>query len=204
MQERDPFEVIGKVPVGVSYQWVAISVMGDTEIAAYTIQVLRASGWTCVPAKRHPKMPKAGKRIVVGSQVLMQQKEVSVRAEREREIRAAREMFDGHPGSNSSKTSTHCGRQEAISSSIAPVDGPPLDFPGSDGVPREVMVTIPLRLSANLMEAAAVCHLSLEEYGRRMVILLQRGNLSGVLVQTLDREAFEVRDLSIVGRSHEH
>lgn len=70
--ESDPFEVIGKIPDNVTYQWVAHSILGNTEAAASHFQAMVEGGWRPVLPKRHPRMTHKGRRIVVGGQVLMQ------------------------------------------------------------------------------------------------------------------------------------
>jgi hypothetical protein len=198
--DQDPFTIIGNIPKGMSYQWVALSVLGnketvarcpgdDRDVAEFHLQVMRNGGWTSVPAKRHPKMPKKGRNIVVRGQLLMQRKEALTNAAREREIRDAQRMYQEHPGSAHHKNSN----TDFITPIVSALD----NWPGKDGIPIDVDVTIPVRLYSNLLEAAAICHLSPQEYARRMITLIYRGDLSGVLIATHDYKAFEAKDLSI-------
>lgn len=94
---KDPFEVIGKKPKGIAYQWVQYAIMGDEDAAEPHLKIAKAGGWTYVPPKRHPQMPSEKKQIRVGGNVLMQRRDVLSKAARAREIRAAQAMRSESP-----------------------------------------------------------------------------------------------------------
>lgn len=95
---QDPFSVVGPVPVGMSYQWVAIEIFGE---ATHNLQRAKADGWKAVPARRHPRMPHRDGKIIYGGQLLMQRALKKTAAAREKETSAAIRQFTEHPASNS-------------------------------------------------------------------------------------------------------
>ena len=187
--ERDPFHVIGKIPKGRAYQWVAESVDGNKDIVRESLDWMRAAGWKPVPASRHPKMKSRGKRIAFGGQILMENSAVDAAAARSKQVASAKAMHDDNPASMSTRPYPHSGK---FNCTFATVYGP---FPASFEFPETVEITLPLKLSPNLINAAAICALPVVEYARRMIALILRGDLTGVLVPTLERDAFEVRDI---------
>lgn len=192
---RDPFDVIGKIPKGRVYQWATESVLGDKEVAESTLLVLKEAGWKPVPSSRHPRMKRVGRRIVVLGQVLVENSAKRATAARQGEINASRWMVASDPagkfvGRPFRSADTAWTAQE-------PVWGP---VPATDGLPRIVDTVVQLKLGHKLVEAAAVCALSVEEYARRLVLLVLRGDLDGVLAPTLERDAFEFRDFALKER----
>jgi hypothetical protein len=92
MDSIDPFEVIGEIPKGLAYKWQATRVMGELQLEV--LEYHYANGWTCVPHKRHPKMPRDRVWIVVQDQLLLQKPKHLVEAARQEEIAVARAQFD--------------------------------------------------------------------------------------------------------------
>lgn len=96
-QAGDIFDVPAElIPVGWKYQWVAVSVMGNTEILADQNLMMAQNGWRPVPSNRYPGryMPVGHKgSIVRGSQILMERPKVlSDEAEAE-DIRNAKQLI---------------------------------------------------------------------------------------------------------------
>jgi hypothetical protein len=89
----DPFEVIGEIPDHLSYQWVAVRIMGSYQAAASALRDRVLTGWTPVPWKRHPQMQDdRGIWIVVQDCLLMQKPKEDVQRELERLTKVALDM----------------------------------------------------------------------------------------------------------------
>lgn len=69
---RDPFQVVGKVPAGKVYQWVATSVCGEIWPVVEQWEQMLSENWRPVPAKRHPRMRHRRGVIAVNNCVLME------------------------------------------------------------------------------------------------------------------------------------
>ena len=93
----DIFEIpLELIPKGWEYQWVAISVTGNTEILLDQNLMMRENGWRPVPSERYPgRFMEAGHKgpIIRGGQMLMERpKELSDEARAE-DIAAARQLI---------------------------------------------------------------------------------------------------------------
>jgi hypothetical protein len=180
----DPFEVIGDVPEGWSYQWVVVSILGSRVAAEWSKSLMERDGWTSVPAARHPDMPCKDGKIEIGGCVLMERPAELTQKAKARDENAARKLaFDAtsvlitpEPG---------CGSFEEVTAPVI------------------VQVTLPLRLSIRQVTAASVCGITPEEYGRRLILLVMQGYLSEILVRTAQADAFELREMTItIGDAH--
>ena len=174
----DPFQVIGAIPDGMTYQWSAIAVAGDPALARFSPK----TGWTPVPADRHPEMPSDyGNFIVIGDQMLMERSTAECEASRQEEITRAKVAYD-----------TAKGGSDGLHGSLTG-DGTPWVHRTFD--PAEVAVSITLRLSASRVEAAAICRMTVEKYAHALVQQIIRGFHGPIhLVPTADNKAFELRE----------
>lgn len=194
MSENDPFEVIGDVPDGWSYQWVAKSILGSESLAEADKCWMERNGWRPVPPERHPEMPCKDGQIEVGSCVLMERPAELTKAANEKTERAARDMA--------------CGALDHVTIPATDVSPRFQGRPDGDAeapdaykdaeAPVTVTVTLPLHLPINLVTAAKVCGITPDEYARRVIILMMRGDLNYTLLPTADRKAFELFDRLIV------
>jgi hypothetical protein len=178
MDIADRFEIKGRIPKGRSYQWVAAAIEGEPSTTRH-MDLMLERGWTPVPAKRHPKMCRRGRRIFVDDQILMERPTSASLAARERELADARFMHNNHPASG--------GAWRML------VQGEPV---AQGHQPQTVEITISLRLPGRLVDAAAVCAIESQEYARRMLLLILRGDLTGILMPSDDRDGWEVRHLT--------
>lgn len=84
------------IPEGWSYQWAAISVVGNTEILLDQNLMMAENGWRPVPADRYPGrfMPEGhgSKPIVRGGQMLMERPKVLSEQARNEDIRNAKQL----------------------------------------------------------------------------------------------------------------
>lgn len=171
---RDPFEIVGKIPKGISYQWHAESVMGVENRGV--LRVARAAGWTFVPPQRHPKMHRVKNAIRVGACVLMQRRTVSVRADRQREERAALAMFRESPlAPDRYKDNDKWRAFEACVSAAPSYTGEDIKaaahvLPVVDGR-RYCYVTIPVAIDDKEIETALCLKLEPTEYVRRRLVM---------------------------------
>lgn len=84
------------IPKGWSYQWCAISVVGDKEILMDQNLMMAENGWRAVPASRYPGrfMPEGHTgSIVRGGQMLMERPQKLSDEAREEDIRNARKQM---------------------------------------------------------------------------------------------------------------
>lgn len=171
----DRYKVIGEIPRGKAYQWVAESIMGQPAVADWDL--MRKRGWKPVPARRHPKMPRDRRGcIAFGGQVLMERDVAISEQARREEVVFARKMFAEHPASGQpvSRSAT------VVSAYIPPVDGGQKGFLDRlESVRKEIEeaggaieVTIKLALSESEVEAAATVNLSCKEYAQRKVLMI--------------------------------
>ncbi len=193
--ERDPFDVIGRIPKGRAYQWVALPDDSNPGLARLYRQCLNA-GWRAVPARRHRKMPRMRQRIVHEGMVLMENDAARVASLRESEIAAARAQHD---------SALATPKKEGGHVTILSPDK--LEYTQTtwggyvipEGGFKEAIVetSLPLRLPPAQVEAAAICGLTVEEYARRFLLLALRGDGPEVLIPTYERNAFEFRSLIV-------
>ena len=171
----DPFEVIGTIPEGMTYQWSAVAVAGDSDLGRFSPK----AGWTPVPADRHPEMPSDyGNCIVIGDQMLMERPTAECEAARHREVATAREWDKGR----STKTFT------TGFSGTAP-------DPSRVFEQQDIFVQFHLRLSPRRVEAADICGMSVTEYAQALLAQIVMGYHGPVvLAPTADQKAFELRE----------
>lgn len=180
-----------EIPVGKEYQWIAVSVMGIGASRANAFQH-KASGWRPVPFKRHAKRfvgrSESTRHVVIGGLQLFERKIPKSRPALTEANLAALKMVQDHPAS---QAKAGRGRTYILSDSF--VAGAHYDRVADDADPIRVDVTIPFWLSAHFQDAAAACHLSIEEYARRRVLLHLRGEIAGLLLP--NGEAFDLREI---------
>lgn len=171
---EDPFRIIGEIPPGFVYQWVALSVMGSEAIAAPGLARMKIDGWREVPSSRHPKMRKKGRRIIVGDQVLMERPSEMTDDARKEEIDLATEWAKrdkpsaaGQNYFDSASTRSGFGyptqkQIDEVAAGLETVNGRQYaKFTAEIGIvltPREV-------------EAACVLGLDVNEYARRRFLM---------------------------------
>lgn len=84
------------IPDGWTYQWCAISVVGNTEILLDQNLMMAENGWRPVPAERYPGrfMPEGHKgNIVRGGQMLMERPATLTEEARSEEVRNAKQLI---------------------------------------------------------------------------------------------------------------
>lgn len=188
--DLDQFEVIGRIPKGMAYQWCALKVLGNSEIADFQLDDFKRGGWKPVPAKRHPKMRHRGAHIIFGDQILMERKAALSSKARKLEMDSARAML------------AESKLEEAKPSKFDLPLGGSFEFPDGPFEAQDVEITLTLRLPSNRVEAAAVCGMTIERYAAVMAILLREKALTGILIPTDDGKAFELKEL-LVSRTTE-
>lgn len=174
-RERDPFLVIGKRPKGFSYQWVAVKILGQEELAADILTQMKLAGWKPVPAKRHPKMRKdKSGHISVGGQILMERTEFATKKAREKEIKSAKDMHDSQ---------TVGGRTAGCSFPIREfTDSKPYDHAKELAAAKEeitkngggvkITVELPVQLTDREIDASCFLRLGPTEYARRKFLMM--------------------------------
>lgn len=110
-----------RIPRNMDYQWNAVSVLGDKDIAANVYNAQYNAGWRPVPAKRHPELVGPGAdpdgAIVIGGQMLHERPlEYTQEAQNEDRARANGQIRDklnslglapdGHLGKNGRRNVT--------------------------------------------------------------------------------------------------
>ncbi len=177
-RRHDPFEVVGKIRAGVSYQWVACSIMGDKALAAPVLEQMNEGGWRPVKPWRHPRMKKSGGKIVVRGQILMERPEqVSVTARLE-ETTDAIEMVKQSPLDPRKWEWGDERRWRAFNSEvIAPVSVSKEDIElaaeklsHAQGQ-RYCRINVPVTVSDSEIEMALYLKLDPAEYVRRRVVM---------------------------------
>lgn len=91
-RSSDPFDTTGIVPKGWEYQWVAISVVGNSDIVRPLNLEFHDNGWRPVPANRHPGRFMAKEETgatVYGGQMLMERPESLCNEARDDDYRKA-------------------------------------------------------------------------------------------------------------------
>lgn len=163
----DPFSVKLKIPKGMTYQWVTISVLGDMELSDY-VKMTKAK-WKPVPSRRHPEMPSAKGKIVYGGQLLMERKKSLSDQSRNKEMEAARKASSMEGGMQGT-----CRSRD----DITPDQGWLQRF---DEVSKEAeinnytfYVTVGIELNKKEIEAAAILNLTAQEYARRKVAMIDQ------------------------------
>lgn len=95
----DEFDVPKEIiPEGWDYQWVAVSITGNSDVVRHHYQRMYQNGWRGVPAERHDgrwTAPGHKGEIIWQGQMLMERpKELSDEAKAESEAKARRQMRD--------------------------------------------------------------------------------------------------------------
>lgn len=193
-RSSDPFEIIGQIPDGVIYQWVATAVCGDCDLAKPGYDRMVGDGWRPVPWKRHPKMPRGSRgRIVTKYQELMERPKALSDEARKEEVDAAlamrreadeqfgfgRDRADPHPWPRFTVRDDEYVNKAQIESAKESL--------GSLGERyyAEIDVKIGLCISENEIETALMWHISPQEYALRKflmradVLQLQNGHTMG-------------------------
>lgn len=176
--DRDPFEVIGPIPKGKTYQWAAISVMGDTDVALHSWLDLKEAGWKPVPPARHPKMPRRGKQIYYGGQVLVERSQKLTDSARLRDVKAASALnYDSPIKSGDPLTYSPSGmgfRSIAAAAAGATLDQQVIrdEIEAAGGA---VKVEIGIALTDREIDACAYLSLTAKEYARRKVLMMDNG-----------------------------
>lgn len=92
----DIFEIPKElIPEGWSYQWCAVSVVGNTEVLLDQNLMMAENGWRPVPASRYPGRfmpPNHPGSITRGAQMLMERPEALTKEARAEDIGAARQL----------------------------------------------------------------------------------------------------------------
>lgn len=190
-ESLDQFEVIGRIPKGMAYQWCTLKVLGNAAVVGIQLDKFKKAGWKPVPAKRHPKMRRRGAHIIVGDQLLMGRKaELSAAARKKEEDTARSWVTEGPIGSPPPDRWSAFPPAECRVIPTGPFD------------PIDVEITLKLRLPSNRVEAAAICGMAVERYAAVMAILLREKALTGILIPTDDGKAFELKKL-LVSRTTE-
>src|SRR5882757_5838256 len=84
------------IPAGWSYQWCAVTVVGNTEVLIDQNLMMAENGWRPVPSDRYPGrfMPVGHKGpITRGGQMLMERPEALTEEARSEDIRAAKQLI---------------------------------------------------------------------------------------------------------------
>ena len=174
-------------PKGMAYQWAPdpkIDPLRAVEYATY-----ERVGWKPVAARRHPTFPSSRGKIAHGGMILMQIKEAKQRELRDAAIAAAqqqmREMQDlfGMNDPNRGRSFPMVSSDFMVSSKYETV------APDADAV--DVAVTVNLRLSRRLQDAAAALKMTLEQYAQARMTLFVRGGLAGLLLPAVDPNGFQ-------------
>lgn len=197
----DPFAVIGKIPKGISYQWVAETVTGDDQITHFHNEKFRSGGWKPVPARRHPKMPRDKKgRIVVGGQVLLQRPARLTQAADEENNKHAREMAEGTPVGTSKRLPDKDDVWRSLGVSMGDGDVPHRIAELQKEVEEAggaVKVDISIALTEREIEAAAICGLTAREYARRKIMMMPQCGIAGLIEVKPGTATFEFADLRV-------
>lgn len=192
MSSDDKFKLIGKVPAGKAYQWVAIAIMGDSVWAAHDLKLMKEAGWKPVPHSRHRKMKRKGNHIVVNGQMLMENTIENVKAARDREVAKARAMFETHPARVKQKRAwsyddkeenvifdeeflgfdaTYSAPRSGLSDYSSQLSVNKIEFEECGGV---FPVSLKIKLSEREIDAAAVVGLSLTKYAQNKVEMIDQ------------------------------
>lgn len=177
--ECDPFIVIGEIPAALTYQWVPVAILGDYALAKDNLARHERNGWGCVPWKRHPKMPRDRKWIVVRDQLLMQKPKRLVQETLRRNTDDARAMYDQHIASPSRFGLGDERRWSAFVAAVTTSDAWTQDqFDAAKTTLNETQsgiryceVTIGMVVSDLEIENASWLKLTPQEYIRRRVIM---------------------------------
>lgn len=181
-QNTDPFVVIGRIPKGQSYQWIADAVHGSRDHTKHHAQRMKDAGWNPVlRARHHPLMRTVNKKHIIWSgQILCQRPlkmtEAALAEERAKIVEQKRlsdEMMLPGKGDRmrvlaSSSVVAESYDSGAIHEELALLKG-------------NVPVSIAIRLTEREIDAAAACRLTASEYARRKVLLIQDLNIQNVL-----------------------
>ncbi len=84
------------IPVGWSYQWCAVSIVGNTEILLDQNLMFAENGWRAVPSDRYPgKFMPAGHKgsIIRGGQILMERPEKLSQEAQAEDVKAAKQLI---------------------------------------------------------------------------------------------------------------
>lgn len=198
---HDPFEIIGPIPNGMTYQWCPLSLLGESQPVENILNRMKAGGWNAVPSRRHPQMTHQGGKIVFGGQVLMQRPKKTTSAAQNREIAKAHRQLKEHP--------THGDRQHFV----VPITGaPPVEQAAQADIDIEkakselrtasgvcfVDITIAIAISDREIETAIrTLQLTPAEYMRRRIImdtraLIRRGDSLAIIDPASERHEYPI------------
>lgn len=167
MRLVDPYYIHPRdVPVGKAYQWIALSILGNSNEDA--VDRAKEDGWKPVPFVRHDFANKyRSKGQIIVNDMLLMENAASVRDEaRKKEQEEARKMAAESPCSPLKREG---GRFPLVSDGFI-VSEPYAAVPsGSD--PVVVPVTIQFSMDARWQDAAAGLGLTNEEYARRRLLM---------------------------------
>ena len=170
-QYLDPFEVIGEIPDGLAYQWVALKILGSAKAAQPQIDQMKRGGWMPVPSDRHPQMPHQGIWIIINDQLLVQKPKRLVYAEQDRLNVQARAMVNPqHTGRLFTADDVEIAKQK-----LKIFDGRAY---------AEFTITMGLALSDREIEAALYLDLDPSEYARRRIMMISQESYPAVLHST--------------------
>lgn len=199
----DPFDVIGPIPKGKSYQWLAFSVMGKDITDWPSFKDAFKAGWKPVPSRRHPLMPNKKGRIVYGAQILVERPHVLTTKAWAKDFAAAKKLVaDNDAGS---------GQPYHAGGRFPSKDAPdPSASDGSDCSTRidaarnkfealgsSVPVTIKIALTNSQVEASGIVDLSLEEYTRRAVLMGRAWSNGPICLIEVGEGVFQFAQLNI-------
>jgi len=173
----DPFEVIGPVPKGKTYQWITLSVCGDTDNWVTDLEVFKASGWKPVPATRHPKMPRKGKQIVFRGQLLVERSKKLSDAARATEISHARKAHDESSiksGDSLVYYPSGASFKRIAAAAAGATPDPQVIRDEIDAAGGAVKVEIGIELTEREIDACAYLSLTAKEYARRKILMMDR------------------------------
>jgi hypothetical protein len=174
---RDPFEVVGKIPDKLAYQWCSLKITGSAEAAEPQLLQWKRGGWKPVPASRHPRMRHVKNRIIVNDQLLMQKPKALVQQELEADKKAALAQFDQNK-LNPNRYPDPEGRWSALSPAINVTawtkdqfDRSKEKLPVSADDRTYCSVTIGILVSDRDIENSLWLNLDVAEYMRRRIIM---------------------------------
>lgn len=208
--ETDPFAVIGKIPKGLAYQWIAETILGEVNSFSRGEQKLKNSGWSQVPATRHPQMPKKGKYIYCGGLGLYQRsKKINdrIRAEEkalsdaqkkntENNTKIERAGAQQHSGVHKHWLENHFLDKTSLEDKF-------VEFRKHNGI---FDVTIQIQLTETNVDSSVVVGMSLSDYAKAMVHMLgESGDRDGTraLVPLDKRGHFKICRLGFADLSKE-
>ena len=171
-RDGDPFSIVGNVPDEWSYQWMAVSVYGDTGCVARSVDDMVGNHWTPVPAKRHPKMPAANGYIEIGGQRLMERPLFLTLQAQAEDLDRARALAAEAQKANDSSISNAAFLQAAQPIDEKEVAAARARLSEHQGrVYAEISLTIGVVLTDREIETAVSMRMDEKEYAKRKFLM---------------------------------